>query len=212
MDFSLITVTPFAQNCTLLVCPDTRCAVLVDPGGEPERLKAACDAANVSIEKILLTHGHLDHIGAVADMQRYLGVDIVGPHRDDLFLIEAAPEFARAYGFEPPEAFVPSTWLEEGDVITFGNQRLDVLHCPGHAPGHVVFVNHAHKLIQMGDVLFKGSIGRTDLPGGDMPTLIQSIRSKLWPLGDDYRFIPGHGPLSTLGEERRTNPFVGEEG
>lgn len=210
MDFSLITVTPFAQNCTLLVCPETRCAVLVDPGGEHERLKAACDAANVSIEKILLTHGHLDHIGAVVEMQRYLGVDIVGQHRDDLFLIEAAPEFARAYGFEPPEAFVPSTWLEEGDVITFGNQRLDVLHCPGHAPGHVVFVNHAHKLIQMGDVLFKGSIGRTDLPGGDMPTLIQSIRTKLWPLGDDYRFIPGHGPLSTLGEERRTNPFVGE--
>lgn len=208
MDYKIITVTPFAQNCTLLICPETQRAALVDPGGEPERIMAAIKESGVQVESILLTHGHIDHIGAVAPIKRALDVPVIGPERSDAFLIDNVAEFARAFQFEPPEPFIPDRWLAEGDEISVGNQRFDVLHCPGHAPGHVVFVNHATRFIQMGDVLFKGAVGRTDLPGGDMSVLLDSITRKIMPLGDDYTFLPGHGPMSTLGEERANNPFL----
>ncbi|ANF58420.1 MBL fold metallo-hydrolase [Halotalea alkalilenta] len=208
MEYKLITVTPFVQNCTLLICPQTRRAVLVDPGGEPDRIEAEIERSDAVVEKILITHGHFDHIGAVAEMSHRLNVPVFGPHILDQFLIEAVGEIAKAYNLPEPESFVPERWLEEGDRIEVGRHVLEVLHCPGHSPGHVIFVDREARLIQMGDVLFKGSVGRTDLPGGDMRQLLGSIRHKLWPLGDDMRFIPGHGEISTLGEERLHNPFV----
>lgn len=201
-------VTAFQQNCSLLTCTETRKSALVDPGGEAEKLIAAVEEANATLEQVLLTHGHIDHIGGAADVAAHFGVPIVGPHRADEQLIQGVA--AQAAMFGTPGVKVPDIdrWLEGGDTVQVGDLTFDVLFTPGHAPGHVIFVNHAHKFIVMGDVLFQGSIGRTDLPGSDHGTLMKSIFQTVLPLGDDYQFLPGHGPGSTLGQERETNPFI----
>ncbi len=208
---AILPVTPFQQNCTLIWNDETMRGAVSDPGGDLDRIKAAAAEAGVTIEKILLTHGHLDHASAAGDLARELGVPIEGPHKDDLFLIEALPDQAAKYGFPPVGGFVPDRWLENGDTVEVAGLTFDVRHCPGHTPGHVIFFHAPSRLALVGDVLFQGSIGRTDLPRGDHGALVQSIRERLWPLGDDVTFVPGHGPLSTFGAERRSNPFVADE-
>jgi glyoxylase-like metal-dependent hydrolase (beta-lactamase superfamily II) len=183
---------------------------VVDPGGEVDRLLAAAAAKGVKIEKILLTHAHLDHAGGAADLAEAAGVPIEGPHLEDSFLIETLAEQGARYGMTWCRPFSPSRWLEEGDSVTVGTQRFAVFHCPGHTPGHIIFFNQATRFAVVGDTLFRGSIGRTDLPRGDTATLLRSISTKLWPLGDDVVFLPGHGPGSTFGEERRSNPYVAD--
>ena len=210
MKYAIIPVTPFVQNCSLLVCDQTQQAVVIDPGGDIERILAVAKKGGVTIEKVLLTHGHLDHASAAGTLARQLGVKIEGPHRDDLFLIENLPQQASSYGFPPVEPFLPDRWLQEGDTVTFGKQTLEVFHCPGHTPGHIVFFNRPPKFAVVGDVIFAGSIGRTDFPRGNHDDLIRSIRTKLFPLGDDVEFIPGHGPNSTFGQERESNPYVAD--
>ncbi|PKQ07282.1 MAG: hypothetical protein CVT72_03635 [Alphaproteobacteria bacterium HGW-Alphaproteobacteria-11] len=207
---AILPVTPFQQNCTLIWNDETMRGAVSDPGGDLDRIKAAAAEAGVTIEKVLLTHGHLDHASAAGDLARELGVPIEGPHKDDLFLIEALPDQAAKYGFPPVGGFVPDRWLENGDTVEVAGLTFDVRHCPGHTPGHVIFFHAPSRLALVGDVLFQGSIGRTDLPRGDYGALIQSIRERLWPLGDDVTFVPGHGPLSTFGAERRGNPFVAD--
>ena len=210
MQFEVITVTPFQQNCSLIWCEETGKAALVDPGGDPERIAAAVAAAEVELERILLTHAHIDHVGAAAELGEKYGVPIEGPHRDDEDLLEAIPEQGKMFGLPAVPVPTPARWLEAGDTVDFGAEKLEVLHCPGHSPGHVVFLDRAGQLAISGDVLFSGSIGRADLPGGDLDVLLRSIREQLWPLGEDVAFLPGHGPMSTFGQERRTNPFVGD--
>jgi glyoxylase-like metal-dependent hydrolase (beta-lactamase superfamily II) len=208
MKYAIVPVTPLEQNCTLLWCDETHVGAVVDPGGDIDRILRAAEKHQVTIGKILVTHGHIDHAGAVAPLAQQLGVPIEGPQKEDQFWIEAMPQQSRMFGFPPTPAFTPDRWLENGDSVTVGNQTLAVLHCPGHTPGHVVFYHAPSRLAVVGDVLFQGSIGRTDFPRGDFQTLIDAIRTKLFPLGDDVAFIPGHGPMSTFGEERRTNPYV----
>jgi len=210
MNYRIIPVTPFEQNCTLLWCTETMKGALVDPGGDLEILLAAAAELGVTIEKILLTHGHIDHAGGAGELATRLSVPIEGPQREDKFWIEQLAAQSRAFGFPPAQAFTPDRWLEDGDTVSVGNETLQVLHTPGHTPGHVVFFHAPSKLAITGDVLFAGSIGRTDFPRGDYQALIDSIHRKLWPLGDDVQFISGHGPMSTVGRERRSNPFVGE--
>jgi len=209
MRYSIVPVTPLEQNCTLLWCEETRAAAIVDPGGDAERIIAAVAAENLKPALILITHGHFDHAGAAGTVAEYFSIPITGPHEDDLFLVEHIVASAQNYGLESVP-FKPNRWLADGDQVTFGKESLEVLHCPGHTPGHVVFFHRASRLLQVGDVLFQGSIGRTDFPKGNHADLIASIRKKLFPLGDDVRFIPGHGPMSTLGDERLYNPFVGD--
>lgn len=209
MQYRVIPVTPFQQNCSLLWCEETKKAAVVDPGGDIERILAAVAKSGVEVEKILLTHGHIDHAGGTAELRRRLGVPVEGPQREERFWIDQLPQQSVMFGFQGVEAFTPDRWLEQGDTVAFGNVELEVLHCPGHTPGHVVFFHRASRLAVVGDVLFQGSIGRTDFPRGDHEALLRSIRERLFPLGDDVTFIPGHGPLSTFGEERQTNPFVG---
>jgi hydroxyacylglutathione hydrolase len=208
VEFRIIPVTPFQQNTTLLWCERTRAAVIIDPGGETDRILKQVAALALKPEYVLLTHGHLDHVGASAEVSQRLGIPIWGPHPDDAFWIHALAEQCAMFGFPPITPFEPDRWLQPGEQIAVGEETLDVLHCPGHTPGHLVYFNAGDKLAQVGDVLFRGSIGRTDFPRGNHRQLIESIHEKLFPLGDDVRFIPGHGPMSTLGEERRTNPFV----
>lgn len=208
MQFTIIPVTDYQQNCTLLVCEQTRKAALVDPGGEIELLLEQVQKAGVELEAILLTHGHLDHIGGVAELAKQCHLPIIGPHIADDFWIQALPEQCKSVGFPHAESFTPTQWLNDGDTITVGLETLQVIHCPGHTPGHVVFFSDSARLAIVGDVLFKGSIGRTDLPKGDYQTLIHAIKHKLWPLGGDVAFIPGHGAMSTFAEEMRSNPYV----
>ncbi len=210
MKFRIIPVTPFQQNCSLLWCEVTQQAAVVDPGGDLQAILAAAMEQGVSIVKILLTHGHIDHAGGAAELAARLGVTIEGPQEEERFWINQLPEQGLMFGFARVEAFTPDRWLSDGDKVHFGNVTLDVLHCPGHTPGHVVFFHDPSRLAIVGDVLFQGSIGRTDFPRGDHAALINSIRGKLWPLGNDVAFIPGHGEMSTFGEERRDNPFVGD--
>lgn len=205
---AIVPVTPFQQNCTLLWCEETGRAAVVDPGGDLLRIQEAVAKAGVTVERILLTHGHIDHAGGAADLRDRLGVPVEGPHRSDLFLLERLPETGRAYGIAGAHAVTPDRWLDEGDTVTVGDASFQVLHCPGHSPGSVVFVQAEQRFAVMGDVLFRGSVGRTDLPGGDHEALIRSIREKILPLGDDLAFICGHGPASTVGAERATNPFL----
>lgn len=203
-------VTPFQQNCSLIWCPQTMRGALVDAGGEPEKLLEAVKRQGVMLEKLLVTHGHLDHAGAVMEIAEQLGLPIEGPHEDDKFWIDGMPAAAQQYGFPPSRSFTPDRWLNNGDVVEVGNLKLDVIHCPGHTPGHVVFYHGPSKAALVGDVLFQGSIGRTDFPKGNHADLIRSIRERLFTLGDDITFVPGHGPLSTFGQERMTNPFVSD--
>jgi hydroxyacylglutathione hydrolase len=205
---AVIPVTPFQQNCAILWDDATKEAVVVDPGGDVDRILAAIAQAAVSVERMWLTHGHLDHAGGAVELQEKLGgVPIEGPDQRDEFLLQGLEQQGRAYGFAMRNV-TPDRWLEEGDSVAFGEHRFDVLHCPGHTPGHVVFVNHAAHFALVGDVLFQGSVGRTDFPYGDHAALISAITDKLLPLGDDFSFLCGHGPGSTLGEERRSNPFL----
>jgi glyoxylase-like metal-dependent hydrolase (beta-lactamase superfamily II) len=211
MKCAIVPVTPYQQNCSVLICENTKRAALVDPGGELPRLRAALEQFGVTLEKVFLTHGHLDHCAAADEVRKEFGVPIEGPHRDDKFWIDQLPELTKRMGFPPAQAFEPDRWLEDGDTVTFGAQTLQVLHCPGHTPGHVVLFHAGERMAFVGDVLFRGSIGRTDFPRGDYDTLVNAIRSKLWPLGDDVTFVPGHGPTSTFGEERENNPFVADD-
>jgi glyoxylase-like metal-dependent hydrolase (beta-lactamase superfamily II) len=210
MKIAIIPVTPFQQNCSLLLCETTHRAAVVDPGGDLDRILDAVKQAGATLEKILLTHGHLDHCGGTAELSRTLGLPVEGPHTDDQFWIDQLPQQGVRFGFPRLESFTPKRWLQAGDTVQFGEVTLEVRHCPGHTPGHVVFFSREDRLAIVGDVLFRGSIGRTDFPRGDYDTLIRSITHQLWPLGDDVAFVPGHGPMSTFGEERRTNPYVGD--
>lgn len=210
MQFEIIPVTPFEQNCSLIICPETRQAAFIDPGGDLDELRTHAEQAGVTVEKILLTHGHIDHCGQAGLFARQLGVPIEGPHQDDAFWINQLKTQGVMFGFGHCDAFTPDRWLRDGDTVTVGHQTMSVIHCPGHTPGHVVFVHHQDHLAFVGDVLFAGSIGRTDFPRGNHQDLIDSIRGKLFPLGDDIEFVPGHGPMSTFGQERRSNPFVAD--
>lgn len=207
----IIPVTPFQQNCTLLWSPATGEGVFVDPGGEPERLKAAAAQHGVRIVALWLTHGHLDHAGGAAALSRDLGVDIIGPHRDDQWLMDRIVDDWARYGVhEGFENCTPTRYLEDGDTLELGGLTFEVVHCPGHTPGHVAIIQREAGLAFVGDLLFKGSIGRTDFPRGDHAALVGSITAKLWPFGDAIRFVPGHGPMSTFGWERKTNPYVSD--
>lgn len=210
MKFEILPVTKFMQNCTLLSCEESDKAAVVDPGGDLEQILSKAESNGLQIEKILLTHGHIDHAGGTSELARRLDVPIEGPQIEDKFWIDLLPSQSKMFNFPPTESFVPDRWLGQDDTVSFGNVVLDVYHCPGHTPGHVIFFHPNSCLALVGDVLFKGSIGRTDFPHGDYDTLIRSIRERLFPLGDEVRFIPGHGPMSTFGEERRSNPFVGK--
>ncbi|MEJ2384255.1 MAG: MBL fold metallo-hydrolase [Xanthomonadales bacterium] len=210
IQYTVVPVTPFQQNCSIMKCADTGKAAIVDPGGEAERILGAAEAMGAQVEKILLTHAHVDHCAAADVLRQRLGVPIEGPHEDDGFWLDKLPEWCRMAGMTPVEPFTPDRWLVQGDTVTVGEIGLQVIHCPGHTPGHVVFYNAAEQLAWVGDVLFQGSIGRTDFPRGNLADLVSSIRDRLFPLGDAVRFIPGHGPMSTFGAERRNNPFVGD--
>ncbi|MBA2921139.1 MBL fold metallo-hydrolase [Sphingomonas sp. MAH-20] len=206
---AIVPVTPLQQNCTLLWCTETNKGAFVDPGGDLPRLKAAAAQAGVEIEKILLTHGHIDHCGQAGMLAEELGVPIEGPHEADRFWIARLEDDGRNYGIQG-KVFESDRWLVDGDRVTVGKLTFDVRHCPGHTPGHVVFHHPESKLAIVGDVLFQGSIGRTDFPMGNHADLIHAITTRLWPMGDDTAFVPGHGPMSTFGHERKTNPFVGD--
>ncbi|MCC3717566.1 MBL fold metallo-hydrolase [Rouxiella badensis] len=208
MKYHIIPVTAFSQNCSVISCPKTNEAALVDPGGDAEKIKAEVAALGVTLTQVLLTHGHLDHVGAAAELAAYYQVPIVGPHKEDQFLLAGLPEQSRMFGLEHCDALTPDVWLEEGDVVKVGEEKLTVLECPGHTPGHIVFINQAAKFAVSGDVIFKGGVGRSDFPRGNHEDLINSIKTKLLPLGDDIVFLPGHGPMSTLGYERLNNPFL----
>jgi len=209
LDVSIVPVTPFAQNTTVLRDRATGRGAVVDPGGDLDRIRVAIAAGGVEVEKILLTHGHVDHAGATAALARELGVPVEGPHEDDRFWLESLPHQALAFGLGGgAEVCEPDRWLVDGDRVTVGELELEVVHTPGHTPGHVVFFHRPSRLALVGDVLFQGSIGRTDFPKGDHATLIRSIEEKLLPLGDDVTFLPGHGPTSTFGREREQNPFL----
>jgi hydroxyacylglutathione hydrolase len=210
LQVEILPVTAFQQNCSLVWDAQTMQGTLVDAGGDPDRLLAAVATRGVKLEKLLVTHGHLDHCGVVAELAERLGLPIEGPHRDDAFWIESMPQLAQQYGFPPSRSFVPDRWLEDGDRVQVGGLDFDVIHCPGHTPGHVVFLHAPSQLAFVGDVLFQGSIGRTDFPRGNHQDLIDSIRNKLFPRGDEIRFVPGHGPISTFGQERRSNPYVAD--
>ncbi|MEK9652918.1 MAG: MBL fold metallo-hydrolase [Betaproteobacteria bacterium] len=210
MKLKIIPVTPFEQNCSVVFCESTMRGALIDPGGDIEVLRNTIDSMEIKIEKILLTHGHIDHCGASAELKEILDIPIEGPHVDDQFWIDQLPEQGRQFGFPILKRFVPDRYLDEDDEVSFGDIRMKVKHCPGHTPGHVIFHEENERLAFVGDVLFRGSIGRTDFPRGDFSTLINSITTKLWPLGNDVTFIPGHGPTSTFGEERLSNPYVSD--
>ncbi|NMF98664.1 MBL fold metallo-hydrolase [Aromatoleum toluolicum] len=206
----IVPVTPFEQNCSIVWCDKTMRGAVVDPGGDLERIRAMADKLGVKIEKLLITHGHIDHAGGTAILARELGVPVEGPQEEDRFWIAGMPQQSKMFGFPDVEAFEPDRWLHDGDTVTVGEESFRVIHTPGHTPGHVVFFHADARLAIVGDVLFAGSIGRTDFPKGDQATLIHSIREKLFPLGDDITFLPGHGPTSTFGDERKNNPYVGD--
>lgn len=209
MRVGIVPVTAFEQNCSLIWCTKTMRGALVDPGGDLPRLKQALAQTGVTLEKILVTHGHMDHCGMAGVLAEEMGVPIEGPHEGDRYWIEGLDDPAKRYGLDG-KSFEPDRWLHDGDTVMVGELVLDVIHCPGHTPGHVVFVHRPSKVALVGDVLFQGSIGRTDFPGGNHQQLLDSITKKLWPLGDDIQFVPGHGPTSSFGHERRTNPFVAD--
>lgn len=211
MKYHLIPVTAFSQNCSVIWCSKTLQAAIVDPGGEAEKIIAEVATLGVTVNQILLTHGHLDHVGAAAKVAKHFNAPIVGPQKEDLFLLESLPTQSQIFGLADCAPLTPDIWLEEGSEVLVGEERLTVLHCPGHTPGHIVFVNDKSRLAVSGDVIFRGGVGRSDFPRGDHHALIESIKTKLLPLGDDISFIPGHGPMSDFGHERKTNPFLQDE-
>ena len=207
---TIVPVTAYQQNCSVIKCEATGRAAIVDPGGDVERILQAVEQMDATVEKIILTHAHMDHCAASDVLRQQLDIPIEGPHKDDDFWLEKLPEWCQKSGFPHADAFLPGRWLEQGDTVTVGAVTLQVIHCPGHTPGHVVFLYPQQKVAWVGDVIFQGSIGRSDFPRGDHDTLVRSIRQTLFPLGDDVTFLPGHGPTSTFGEERRSNPFVAD--
>lgn len=211
LKYQVVPVTSFAQNCSIVWCDETMEGIVVDPGGDIQQLAAIIEELGVKVVNLVLTHGHLDHVGGTVPLSEMLKVEIVGPHKADNFWLQGLENQSQMFGFPLCKAFEPNTWLEEGDKVTFGNQVIDVIHTPGHTPGHVVLFSEQARLAFVGDVLFNGAIGRTDFPQGDFNTLITSIKTKLWPLGSDVTFVPGHGPQSTFGRERASNPFVADE-
>jgi len=208
MKIIITPVTTYQQNCSLLICEKTQKAALVDPGGDVALLVEEIERQKVTLESIILTHGHLDHVGGSAELAAMYSVPIQGPHHDDQFLLEAIPTQCQVFGFAPSDSFEPTRWLKEGDIVTVGEEKLEVLHCPGHTPGHIVLFHRDSKTALVGDVLFKGSIGRTDLAQGNYQQLIDSIKNKLWKLGKEVSFISGHGEMSSFGAEMHSNPFV----
>jgi hydroxyacylglutathione hydrolase len=209
LHYETIPVTPFQQNCSIVWCDETMSAAIIDPGGDLDLLLSETERLGVKLEQIWLTHAHIDHAGGTAVLAKQLNLPIIGPHEGDQFWIDGLPEQSHRFGFAHADAFTPTRWLHDGDTVQLGHHTLQVRHCPGHTPGHVVFYSADMKRAFVGDVLFAGSIGRTDFPQGDHDTLIASITQRLWPMGDDTVFIPGHGPESTFGRERKTNPYVG---
>ncbi len=207
----VVRVTPLQQNCTIVWCTKTKKAAVIDPGGEAPRLKDILRDQGLELEKIWITHGHLDHAGAAQVLHEETGCPIEGPHRDDQFWIDDIGTSAARWGMPDARMFTPDRWLEDGDKVSLGETEFEVYHCPGHTPGHVIFFHREARFAQVGDVLFKGSIGRTDFPRGNFEDLVASITGKLWPLGDDVTFVPGHEQLSTFGAERRSNPFVSDQ-
>lgn len=210
LHYKIVPVTPFAQNCSILWCDQTMEAAVVDPGGDIARIQAALDDTGAVLKQVLLTHGHLDHVGGTLALAQQHAVPVIGPQLADRFWIERLPRQSEMFGFAHAGVFEPDRWLEEGETVQLGAETLEVLHTPGHTPGHIVFFHRASQLAVVGDVLFAGSIGRTDFPQGNHAHLIAAIRGKLWPLGDAVAFIPGHGPMSTFGHERLTNPYVAD--
>ncbi|QOI11037.1 MBL fold metallo-hydrolase [Blochmannia endosymbiont of Colobopsis nipponica] len=209
MQYKIIPVTHFQQNCSLIWCKKTKLTALVDPGGEEVKIHKVINNLKLVIEKILITHGHLDHVGSARVLSRFYNAPIIGPHQEDRVLLENLSNQAQAFSLQHIQPVIPDFWLKENDLIKIGNEiTFNVLHCPGHSPGHVIFWNKKYNFILMGDVLFKKSIGRTDLPGGDIKQLINSIKKKILPMNDNTIFLPGHGPISTIGYERKNNPFL----
>jgi hydroxyacylglutathione hydrolase len=206
----IVPVTPFEQNCSILICEETNRAAIVDPGGDIPKILDALNKSGATPEKILLTHGHIDHCAGAVALAQQLNIEIEGPHKDEAFWLDQLPLQSQRFGFPKADAFTPNKWLDDDDVVTLGNVSLKVKHCPGHTPGHVVFYSPNDHLAIVGDVLFAGSIGRTDFPRGNHADLVGAIRTKLFPLGDDVAFVPGHGPMSTFGDERKNNPYVGD--
>ncbi|WP_144206787.1 MBL fold metallo-hydrolase [Shewanella donghaensis] len=211
MKYQIIPVTPFQQNCSVIWCEKTKLAAVVDPGGDIDRIVTEVNKLGLTLEKILLTHGHIDHVGGAKNLSNQLNIPIIGPHIADKFWLEGLAKQSQNFGFPHIDSFEPTEYLAEGDEVTIGEQQLAVLHCPGHTPGHIVFHSAESNLAWVGDVLFRSSIGRTDFPQSDHQQLIHSITQKLWPLGEKISFIPGHGPMSTFEDERQHNPFVADQ-
>lgn len=209
LHYRTIPVTPFQQNCSIVWCDEAKLAAIIDPGGDLELLLQAVEATGARLEQIWMTHAHIDHAGATAELAHRLQLPIIGPHTGDQYWIDLLPEQGAMFGFPPSQVFTPTRWLADGDSVSLGKYTFSVRHCPGHTPGHVIFHSQDLNRAFVGDVLFAGSIGRTDFPGGNHAQLLASITERLWPLGDETIFIPGHGPESSFGQERRTNPYVG---
>ena len=208
LQYQIIPVTPYQQNCTLLWCDQTRQAALIDPGGDVPVLLDAVKKNQLDLKQIWLTHGHLDHIGGTEEIASTCDAKIIGPHQDDFFWLDILAQQCEMFNFPLVKNFTPDRWLNEGDSLTLGEEQFEILHTPGHTPGHIVIVHHASRTVWVGDVLFKQSIGRTDFPKGNHADLIASIKNKLLTLPGDYQFVPGHGPGGSLEDEERTTPFL----